>query len=43
LILYGNGKLCAWGELTYREPLTEEQAEAYELVPAPGQIAKITE
>lgn len=29
------GKLSAWGELTYRQPLTGEQAEAYELVPAP--------
>lgn len=29
------GLLCAWGELTYREPLTEKQAESYELVPAP--------
>ncbi len=29
------GKLHAWGELTYREPLTEEQARAYELTPAP--------
>ncbi len=34
------GRLSAWGELTYREPLAEEQAEAYELVPAPGQITK---
>lgn len=29
------GKLHAWGELVYREPLTEGQARAYELVPAP--------
>lgn len=29
------GKLHAWGELTYRKPLTEEQARAYELTPAP--------
>lgn len=29
------GRISAWGELTYREPLTKEQAEAYELVPAP--------
>lgn len=29
------GRLCAWGELTYRQPLTEEQADAYELAPAP--------
>lgn len=31
------GKLCAWGELTYRKPLTERQAADYELVPAPVQ------
>lgn len=29
------GKLSAWGELTYRQPLADEQAKAYELVPAP--------
>ena len=29
------GRISAWGELTYREPLTEKQAESYELVPAP--------
>lgn len=29
------GRISAWGELTYREPLTKEQAEAYELVPVP--------
>ena len=33
--LVAGGLLCAWGELTYREPLTEKQAEGYELVPAP--------
>lgn len=29
------GRLCAWGELIYRQPLTGEQARAYELVFSP--------
>lgn len=28
------GRISAWGELTYRKPLTEKQAADYELVPA---------
>lgn len=36
------GKISAWGELTYRKPLTEKQAEDYELVPAPD-VWKIPE
>ena len=31
-----NGRLLAWGELTYAKPLTEKQREDYELKPAPG-------
>ncbi len=31
-----NGRLMAWGELTYAKPLTEKQMEDYELKPAPG-------
>lgn len=31
------GKIAAWGELTYRQPLAEGQAVAYELTPASGQ------
>ena len=31
-----NGRLLAWGELTYAKPLTEKQMEDYELKPAPG-------
>lgn len=30
------GLLSAWGELVYRHPLTERQADDYELVPAPS-------
>ena len=30
------GRISAWGELTYGEPLTKEQAADYELVPAPS-------
>lgn len=33
--LVAGGKLCAWGELTYRKPLTKWQRADYELVPAP--------
>lgn len=29
------GKLSAWGELVYPHPLTREQIENYELIPAP--------
>lgn len=31
-----DGRLMAWGELTYAKPLTEKQMEDYELKPAPG-------
>ena len=31
-----DGRLLAWGELTYAKPLTEKQMEDYELKPAPG-------
>lgn len=31
-----NGRLMAWGELTYAKPLTEKQMEDYELKPAPA-------
>ncbi len=31
-----DGRLMAWGELTYTKPLTEKQMEDYELKPAPG-------
>lgn len=33
------GKIAAWGELTYRQPLAEEQAADYELVPAPDRTS----
>lgn len=29
------GRLCAWGEILYLYPLTQEQAADYELMPAP--------
>lgn len=29
------GRLRAWGELTYRKPLSQAEVDAYELVPAP--------
>lgn len=29
------GRLCAWGEILYLHPLTQEQAADYELMPAP--------
>ena len=31
-----DGRLMAWGELTYAKPLTEKQMGDYELKPAPG-------
>lgn len=31
-----DGRLMAWGELTYAKPLNEKQMEDYELKPAPG-------
>ena len=31
-----DGRLMAWGELTYAKPLTEKQMEDYELKPAPA-------
>ena len=31
-----NGRLMAWGELTYAKPLTEKQMEDYEVKPSPG-------
>lgn len=31
-----DGRLMAWGELTYAKPLAEKQMEDYELKPAPG-------
>ena len=31
-----DGRLMAWGELTYAKPLTEKQMEDYGLKPAPG-------
>ena len=31
-----DGRLMAWGELTYAKPLTEKQMEDYELKPASG-------
>ena len=31
-----DGRLMAWGELTYAKPLTAKQMEDYELKPAPG-------
>ena len=34
--LAADGRLMAWGELTYAKPLTEKQMEDYELKPAPG-------
>ena len=33
-----DGRLMAWGELTYAKPLTEKQMEDYELKPAPGNL-----
>lgn len=34
------GRISAWGELTYRKPLTEKQAADYELVPAPDRTSQ---
>ena len=33
-----DGRLLAWGELTYAKPLTERQMEDYELKPAPATL-----
>ena len=36
-----DGRLMAWGELTYAKPLTEKQMEDYELKPAPGNLDRV--
>ena len=36
-----DGRLMAWGELTYAKPLTEKQMEDYELKPAPGNSDRV--